>query len=76
MSRSQPTPAAEPAGSVSRRRLFAGAGTVGALAAAASVLPLSRPEEAAVAQAEPAGEAPGGYRVTEHIQHYYQTARV
>jgi hypothetical protein len=77
MSSSTQTQAAtEPATALSRRRLFAGAGTVGALAAAASVLPLARPDETVAAQAEPAGEAPGGYRVTEHIQHYYQTARV
>lgn len=62
---------------VSRRRLFAGAGTAGALAAAATVLPLSRtPEPVAEAQAKPAPEAGGGYQLTAHVQHYYRTAKV
>jgi hypothetical protein len=62
---------------VSRRRLFAGAGTAGALAAAATVLPLSGTPEP-VAQAEPkaAPEAGGGYQLTAHVQHYYRTAKV
>lgn len=62
---------------VSRRRLFAGAGTAGALAAVASVLPAQR--EAAVATAttpKPAPEAGGGYQLTAHVQRYYQTAKV
>ena len=62
---------------LSRRRLFAGAGTAGALAAAATVLPLLR-EAAPVAAAtpKPAPEAGGGYQLTAHVQHYYQTAKV
>ena len=61
---------------VSRRRLFAGAGTAGALAAAATVLPLSRtPEPVTQAPAKPAPEAGGGYQLTEHVMRYYQTAR-
>jgi hypothetical protein len=55
----------------SRRRLFAGAGTVAAVAAVASVLPV-RQEPAAVSPPE---KSPG-YRLTEHVQRYYQTARV
>jgi hypothetical protein len=75
-------PAASPAQSsppspLARRRLFAGAGTAGALAAAATVLPLSRPAEP-VAQAAPlaAPEAGGGYQLSAHVQRYYQTTRV
>ncbi|NDY91838.1 formate dehydrogenase [Ideonella livida] len=62
---------------LARRRLFAGAGTVGALAAAAAVLPgvQSAAPVAAAAPAEPP-EAGGGYRLSEHVQRYYQTARV
>lgn len=61
---------------VSRRRLFAGAGTVGALAAAATVLPLAR-EAAPVAEAPAAPKAPAdGYQLSEHVLRYYQTARV
>ena len=62
---------------VSRRRLFAGAGTAGALAAVASVLPLRREAAvAAVAPAKPAPEAGGGYQLTAHVQRYYQTTKI
>ena len=62
---------------VSRRRLFAGAGTAGALAAVATVLPLQREAAvAAVAAPKPAPEAGGGYQLTAHVQRYYQTAKV
>jgi hypothetical protein len=59
----------------SRRRLFAGAGTVAAVAAVASVLPV-RQEPAAVSQPESQPDKSPGYRLTEHVQRYYQTARV
>ena len=70
MSKTESTP-------LSRRRLFAGAGTAGALAAAAAVLPLQR-EAAAVAAPTPkaAPEAGGGYQLSAHVQRYYQTAKV
>ena len=62
---------------VSRRRLFAGAGTAGALAAAAVALPALKPAESAVtAAAKPAPEKGGGYQVTQHVLDYYQTTRV
>jgi hypothetical protein len=61
---------------LSRRSLFAGAGTVGALAAAAAALPLVRPAEPAVAAALPKADEAGGYQLTEHVQHYYRTARI
>lgn len=61
---------------LSRRRLFAGAGVAGAVAAAAAVLPVVQQQPQTVANPEPSGEKPEGYRVTEHIQRYYQTARV
>jgi hypothetical protein len=62
---------------LARRRMFAGTATVGALAAAAAVLPLARQESAPVAQ--PPGSPPeqaGGYQLTEHVLRYYQSARV
>jgi cysteine synthase len=62
---------------LARRRLFAGAGTAGALAAVASVLPSQReaaPE--AAAQPKPAPEAGGGYQLTAHVKQYYQTTKV
>lgn len=62
---------------LSRRRLFAGAGTAGALAAAATVLRL-QPESTPVAAAapKPAPEAGGGYQLTAHVKQYYQTTKV
>jgi hypothetical protein len=65
----EPTPPA-----LSRRTLFAGAGTAGAVAAAAALLPGTQadPSVAAAGSADP-GE---GYRLTEHVKRYYQTARV
>jgi hypothetical protein len=59
--------------------MLAGAGTVGALAAAAALLPGRRaeptpPTQDAVAQA-PSAE-PSGYRLTEHVARYYERARV
>ena len=65
-------PAASP---LSRRTLFAGAGTAGALAVAATLLPEAALPVAATVPAAPA-VADGGYQLTEHVQRYYQTARV
>ena len=63
---------------LSRRGVFAGAGAIGAVAAVAAVLPkVQAPPQAAVAALTAAPEAqPGGYQLTEHVQRYYQTARV
>ena len=63
---------------LSRRRLFAGAGTAGALAAVAVALPALKPaEDAAVATSpKPAPDRGGGYRVTQHVLDYYQTTRI
>jgi hypothetical protein len=61
---------------LSRRRVFAGAGTVGALAAAAAALPLVREPQAPVATAKPVADESGGYRLTDHIRRYYQTTKV
>jgi hypothetical protein len=62
---------------LNRRHVFAGAGAVGALAAAAAVLPLAKtaaPDEKTAAA--PADGGKGGYQLTEHVLRYYQTARV
>ena len=61
---------------LSRRRVFAGAGTAGALAAAAVAVPLSRQAQPVVAAAKAAPEKGGGYQVTQHVLDYYQTTRV
>ncbi|MFZ2986969.1 formate dehydrogenase [Ideonella sp.] len=70
MSDSRKTPA------LSRRTVFAGAGTAGALAAAAALLPRAEvpPPEAVADAKQPGGE--GGYRATAHVLRYYQTAKV
>jgi hypothetical protein len=61
---------------LSRRRVFAGAGAVGALSAAAAVLPLSGPAQDGAA-AQPAADAgQGRYQLTQHVLRYYQTAKV
>ena len=66
-----------PTAKQSRRSLFAGAATVGAVAAVASVLPKVAPQVAAPAQADlPKPERGGGYTLSEHVKRYYQTTRV
>lgn len=61
---------------LSRRTLFAGAGTAGALAAAVSVMPSlgSAPQEAVPRQDKP--KRGGGYALSEHVKRYYKTALV
>ena len=63
--------------SLSRRHLFAGAATVGAVAAAARVLPTGAPTVVAEqAPPRPKPERGGGYSLSEHVRRYYQTTRV
>lgn len=59
---------------LNRRTVFAGVGAVGALAAAATVLP-GAPAPAPVKSADAKPEQ-GGYQLTEHVKQYYATARV
>ncbi len=59
---------------LTRRHVFAGAGTVGALAAAAAVLPRVLPD--ATAGEATAPSADGRYQLTQHVKLYYQTAKV
>ena len=63
---------------LSRRRVFAGAGTAGALTAAAVVLPLSQREPAVAASddAVQTDDVQGRYQLTAHVQRYYQTTKV
>ncbi len=61
---------------VSRRRLFAGAGAVGALAGAAALMPRIEPAAPQAEAAKPAPETGGGYQLTAHVKRYYQTAKV
>lgn len=62
---------------LARRTLFAGAGSIGAIAAIASLLP-SAPELAqpAAAAPRPAPEKGGGYSLSAHVQQYYKTTRL
>ena len=61
---------------LSRRRWFAGAGTVGAVAAVAAVAPKVTASAVAEATPKPAPLRGGGYRLSEHVKHHYQTARL
>lgn len=67
----------DPKPALSRRSLFAGAATVGAVAAATSVLPTVVQNVASQASPElPKPERGGGYSLSAHVQRYYQTTRV
>jgi hypothetical protein len=62
---------------IDRRRLFAGAGAVGALAVVAAVVPGHVPTASADrAEAKPAPDTDGGYRLTAHVKQYYETAKI
>lgn len=61
---------------LSRRRLFAGASTVGAVAAVAAVLPSTGLVAKDASASEPAQPEPSGYRLSAHVKRYYQTTRL
>jgi len=66
----------QPDRQLSRRTLFAGAGTIGAAAAAASLLPAVR-EEAPAPQAQKQPPARGGgYHLSEHVRRYFKTTLI
>lgn len=60
----------------SRRGFFFGAAATGAAAAAMAALPGARAPQAMPAEPKPAPEKGGGYSLSEHVLHYYETARV
>jgi hypothetical protein len=68
----------QPKSKLSRRTLFAGAATVGAAAAAVSLIPGAVPET--VAQPAPGLNPPpergGGYQLTERVKQYYKSTLV
>lgn len=64
----------QPDSKLSRRTLFAGAGTVGAAVAAAKLLPGVQPVGAPPEVPSPPQRG-GGYRLTEHVRRYYETTR-
>jgi hypothetical protein len=55
---------------LSRRSLFSGAATVGAVAAATAVLPGVVQQAAPLATALPKPSRGGGYTLSEHVQQY------
>ncbi|MDM0106400.1 formate dehydrogenase [Variovorax sp. J22R24] len=59
----------------SRRGFFFGAATVGAAAAAVTVLPkvVETPAASAAPDLKPAPEKGGGYSLSEHVKRYYKT---
>lgn len=61
---------------LSRRTLFAGAGTVGAVAATVGLLPTAQTVAQAPAPPQAKPERGGGYALSEHVQQYYKSARV
>ena len=63
----------QPKSKLSRRTLFMGAGTVGAVAAAASLLPGAVQLQDAAPQAKQPPENGGGYQLTEHVKRYYKS---
>ncbi len=71
-------PPASPPTDLPRRRVFAAAGGVGALAAVAAAVPLVRAPAAAPAPSTAAAtpSADGRYQLSAHVQRYYQTTKV
>lgn len=63
---------------LSRRTVFAGAGTLGALAAAAAVLPgEANADKTALAERSAVPDARDGrYQLTAHVRRYYGTTKV
>ncbi len=62
---------------MARRTLLAGAGTAGALVAAAALLPAREPAKTHAGDpVQTASDESSGYRLTEHVKQYYRTARV
>jgi hypothetical protein len=70
------TPLSEAGPRLSRRLVFAGAGTAGALAAAAAMLPKAPEPPVPDTAAAPPDSDQGRYQVTQHVLRYYQTAKV
>ena len=61
---------------LSRRTLFTGAGTAGAVAAAVSLLPGAVPDMASAPELKPPPERGGGYQLTEHVKRYYKSTLI
>ena len=66
----------QPKSKLSRRTLFAGAGTAGALAAAATLLPGAVQDTAALPETREPPTKGGGYQLTEHVKRYYKSTLI
>lgn len=66
----------QPNRKISRRTMFAGAGTIGAIAAAATIAPRVLQEPDAEPEPKKAPEKGGGYQLTEHVKRYYKSTRL
>ena len=67
----------DPKKSVDRRTMLAGAGTVGALAAAAAVMPSAKTAAPELQTGvNPTPDTAAGYRLTEHVKRYYASTRI
>lgn len=68
----------QPHSKLSRRTLFAGAATVGAAAAAVTLIPGAVPADAAASAPalKPAPERGGGYQLTERVKQYYKSTLI
>jgi hypothetical protein len=63
-------------GKLSRRTLFAGAGTAGAVATVASLMPAVQPAVSAMQAPKAVPTKGGGYSLSEHVKRYYKTTLV
>ena len=61
---------------LSRRVLFAGAGTATAVAAVAAAMPGVKAQAPLADAPQPAPERGGGYVLSEHVKRYYKTTRL
>ncbi len=66
----------QPQGKLSRRTLFAGASTVGAVAAVASLMPAVPTEQAQAPELKAKPEKGGGYHLSEHVKRYFKTTQI
>ena len=66
----------QPRSKLSRRSLFAGAGTVGAAAAAVALMPGAVIEPTPAATPREAPAKGGGYHLSEHVTQYYKTTLI
>ena len=61
---------------LSRRRLFAGATGIGAVAVAATMIPAIVNDSGSVSTAKAAPLNGGGYTLSEHVKQYYKSALI